>query len=459
MNEKYTENNLSDEEKEKLKNLEKEIQIIKEERTMPVKDKLQDVLPFLFYYEPFFADIFRYINKIKSLDIPTAGVRVNKNAEIELIYNPRFLNSKNISEIYFIMKHEMYHILLSHIFERFRKPLELWNICTDSVINTMIYNDFSRLEAKTRNKDINFNINLYDVKNLMSGLIFPRNIYEIVYKELGENTAFEHYYTIMDGSSEKIFDVLNKILPEKVIKSFSMFSSIDEHFEFSEEANSEISSEVFKEIAKEKFKKQIEEIINESKSREYGNVPYNLQTIIQNLLAKKTVDWRILLNYFIKQTIKGHKYHTIRKINKRFPYIYSGSKHRRYARILVGMDESGSMSNDLINALFAEIKGLSEVVQFDVLPFDCDINEKAKFTWKKGQKINQYKRSLAGGTSFEPVTKYASENHYDGLIIVTDCGAPFPPSHNVRRMWLTSPEYLRYCSWRNKELVVAVKKE
>lgn len=457
MSDNYTENDLSDEEKKKLKELEENLKIIKEEQVMPVKDKLQDVLPFLFYYEPFFADVFRYINKIKSMSIPTAGVRVNKNAEIELIYNPRFLNSKNISEIYFIMKHEIYHILLNHIFERMRKPLELWNICTDSVINLMIYKDLERLENSARNKDINFNITKKDVQDLMKELVFPDKLYNMIYNEFGSNKSYRIYNILYEGSSEKIFDTLLQTLPENLLKKISAFATLDEHLEPDQE--SEQLSEVFNELAKEKFKKQIEEIVNEAKSRCYGNVPYHLQSVIDALLAKKTVDWRILLNYFIKQTIKGHKYHTIRKINKRFPYIYSGSKHRRYARILVGMDESGSMSNDLINELFSEIKGLSEVVQFDVLPFDYDINEKAKFTWKKGQKINQYKRSLAGGTSFEPVTKYASENHYDGLIIVTDCGAPFPPSHNVRRMWLTSPEYLKYCSWRNKELVVAVKKE
>ena len=51
-------------------------------------------------------------------------------------------------------------------------------------------------------------------------------------------------------------------------------------------------------FSKEKFKKQIEEIVNEAKSRCYGNVPYHLQSVIDALLAKKTVDWRILLNYF-----------------------------------------------------------------------------------------------------------------------------------------------------------------
>ena len=72
-------------------------------REMPKRDKLQEVIPFLFYYEPFFADVFRYINKTKSLELPIAGVRVTSEAEVELLYNPITFNSMNLSEIYFII--------------------------------------------------------------------------------------------------------------------------------------------------------------------------------------------------------------------------------------------------------------------------------------------------------------------------------------------------------------------
>lgn len=427
-------------------------------------DKLQRVLPFLFYYEPFFSDVFRYINKVPTDKIPTAGVRVNKNAEVEMLYNPEFFNSKNISEIYFIIKHEVYHILLGHIFERVRQPFKLWNISTDCVINKMICDDLQRISYQAT-KDVNFDINYRNVAELLKTLIMPDSLYEEFYKYNKDDKALNGklWNCLINGSSEQIFDILLKKMPESFYKDYEF----DVHFDGSEslggDGDSKMSQEEKKalwdslsDIAKEKFQKQIEEIVKEAQSRQYGNIPYNIQGIIQKLLAKKTVDWKVLLSYFIKTTIRGHKYNTIRKINKRFPYLYSGQKHRRYAKVLVGVDESGSMSDNLLTLLFSEIKGLAEIVQFDVIPFDVEVNEKAKFTWKKGVKLQTYNRTKYGGTSFDPVSRYASEHKYDGLIIVTDMGSYFPPTYGVKRMWLTTPEHARYCDWKDKELVVQV---
>lgn len=432
------------------------------------EDKLQKAIPFLFYYEPFFADVFRNINKRPTTSIPTAGVAINiQNAEVDLFYNPLWFNKLNISEIYFVIKHEVYHILLGHIFERARKPNKLWNICTDAVINKMVIDDLYRMNYSIK-EDVDFNIKYENIGSLKSTLITPNSLYEDVYKMIvnGEipkkrfatQSTIDYYYSaelfrfFKDAAAEQTFDFLYNYIPPSSYESYEF----DVHFEAAEGVGEELSDGM-KEIAKAKFGKQLEEIIKEAQNRSYGNVPGHLQKHIQLLLAKKTVDWRILLQYFIKATIKGHKYKTIRKINKRFPYLYSGTKHRRYARVLVGIDESGSMCDKLILKLFNEIRGLAEVVQFDVIPFDVGVNEEAKFTWKKGIKIPAYTRTRYGGTEFESVTKYAAEHSYDGLIIVTDCESYFPPTYNVRRMWLTTPEHGAYCKWKHKELVVEVK--
>ena len=433
---------------------------------IPKRDKLQEVIPFIFYYEPFFADVFRYINKIKALDIATAAVAVNKDAEIDMYYNPVFVNGLNLSEIYFLIKHEIYHVLLSHIFERNRKEYpKLYNIITDMIINRYVQADMVEVFGhcvKKQNLDIEINYESLKEGEFIKKIISVKSIREAFIQI--KKTNYMDYYTeesiINSGASEKIYDLFLKHIKDGYEDSKNKDTLDDHNYRVDEalDEDSENFNKAISDIAKEKFKKQVEEIVKESNMRGYGNIPYSLRDIINNLMASKTVDWRILLNYFIKQTIRGHKYNSIRKINKRFPYIHSGQKHRKYARVLVGMDESGSMSDELINMLFSEIKGLSEVVQFDVIPFDVDIEKEGKFTWKKGMKINCYKRYRRGGTSFDPITKYASENKYDGLIIVTDCGAPLPPSYGVKRMWLTDKEGMRYCHWAKKELVVMVNK-
>jgi predicted metal-dependent peptidase len=433
-------------------------------------DKLQKSIPFLFYYEPFFADMFRIFNKVPTTEIPTAGVGVNKDGDIDFMYNPEWFEDMSLSEIYFICKHEIYHVLLGHIFERLRKPPMLWNIACDSKINEMIINESNSNSWRTAHRDINFvdvtmeklrefvnKRKMISYESLIKECIKYTNDNHKEYKILGTSYRDKYsyegglYYFFRDAASEKIFDFLHDNIPPETFTDYSLGI----HFEpAGSEEGSGFGSEMIKEIAKSKLEKQIKEIVDEASARGYGSVPYNIQQILGKLFAKKTVDWQTLLRYFVKTTIKGHKYRTIRKINKRFPYIHSGRKHRRYAKILVGVDESGSMSNELIMNLFGEIKNLADIVQFDVIPFDYGLDEKDLWTWKKGKTLPEYTRKRYGGTSFEPVSKMAGDHNYDGLIIVTDCEAPFPRSHGIKRMWLTDERGYQYCNWKERELVV-----
>ena len=45
-----------------------------------------------------------------------------------------------------------------------------------------------------------------------------------------------------------------------------------------------------------------------------------------------------------------------------------------------------------------------------------------------------------GGTDFHPIIKYVDEHRYDGLIIMTDGFAPFPPKPKARVLWAISPQ-------------------
>lgn len=435
-------------------------------------DKLQKSIPFLFYYEPFFADVFRIFNKISTTQIPTAGVCVNKSGDVDFLYNPAWFEELTLSQLYFVCKHEIYHVLLGHIFERLRKPLQIWNVAADSKINEMIIQDAKHNERnqwRYRNRDVNFvEVTERDFRKFVEErkFITYESIMEKCYEHMSEKNnlivpgckktltnkdewVFKQRLKsfLEDSAAEKIFDYLCENMPEDAFGGYGGAEHLEPQFEGGE-------GDLINEIAKSKLEKQIDEINKESIVRGYGNVPKHIQEILQKLFAKKTVDWQTLLRYFVKTTIKGHKYNSIRRINKRFPYIHSGTKHRRYAKILIGVDESGSMSNQLITNLFSELQNLANIVQFDVVPFDYELDEKDLWTWKKGKKIPEYRRKRYGGTSFVPVSKLAVSGKYDGLIIVTDCEAPFPHISGIRRMWLTDERGYKYCSWKDRELVV-----
>ena len=104
---------------------------------------LNDHIVSLLRDEPFFASLSRRVNKIASKDIPTAGVRVNKEtAQFEMAYNPEFFEGLTKLQRLDVLKHEFYHLIFEHVTGR--KPKEanprIWNFATDLAINSHLEN-------------------------------------------------------------------------------------------------------------------------------------------------------------------------------------------------------------------------------------------------------------------------------------------------------------------------------
>ena len=87
------------------------------------------------------------------------------------------------------------------------------------------------------------------------------------------------------------------------------------------------------------------------------------------------VDWRKVLRYFVRTSQRSNKRSTVRKLNKRFPYIHAGKKITRQAKIAISIDQSGSVSDRMLAAFFAELNTLSSIAEFTVVPFDTEVDE------------------------------------------------------------------------------------
>ena len=87
--------------------------------------------------EPFFASIIMNLKKVKTYDIPTAGVTVRNNSFV-LYWNPDFVSKLPKIKLFGLMKHECYHLIYQHVVARKQDPHTLWNIATDLAINSLI---------------------------------------------------------------------------------------------------------------------------------------------------------------------------------------------------------------------------------------------------------------------------------------------------------------------------------
>ena len=86
----------------------------------------------------------------------------------------------------------------------------------------------------------------------------------------------------------------------------------------------------------------------------------------------------------MKASQKANKSSTIRRINRRYPYVHPGRKSNRVASIAISVDQSGSVDDDMLALFFAELNKLSEIASFTVIPFDTRVEESKVYKWRKG---------------------------------------------------------------------------
>jgi predicted metal-dependent peptidase len=375
--------------------------------------------------EPFFSAISRRVNKSASRALPTAGVTVDKDTlQFKMLYNPDFFEGMEDKKIKGVLIHEFYHLVFKHVTSR--KPENVphlaWNIAGDLAINSMIGAD-----------------------NLPEGCCIPGGKQFEDYP-LGKTAEF-YLEKMKDdeqfGDGKGGFKDLDG-------QSGSDFGNFDDHGGWGELTEEE--RQMVEERAKDIMEKAAKEANNSG--RGWGSVSSGIKKEIMERL-KTRVDWKKVLRAFVGAAQRADKSNTMRRINRRFPYIHAGRKVNRVANIAISIDQSGSVSDAELNAFFNELNNLSALATFTVIPFDTKVAEDKVYVWKKGEK-RKWERVMYGGTCFNAPTEYVNKGNYDGHIVLTDLMAPKPKPSRCRRMWMASKSNVDHMSFKTNERVIAI---
>jgi predicted metal-dependent peptidase len=372
--------------------------------------------------EPFFASLSRCVDKVETNVIPTAAMRLDDDGFFSLLYNPEYFAKLSDEEMADVLKHEFYHIIFDHVTGRLpdAKVTPLWNFATDLAINSHL-------------------------KNLPDGALIPG---EGDFEDIPKYLSAEQYHAELKKRKKKE-EKQKKSGEQKEGKNLSDVEEFDDHSGWGE------SSSGNRELAKERLKGILKEAAKEAQqSGGWGSVPESIKKDILSSV-ESTMNWRAVLRYFIKTSQKTKKSSTVKRINRRYPYLHPGRKSNRQANIAISIDQSGSVGDGLLVAFFAELSKLSEIATFTVVPFDTEVSEKDVFVWKKGERVKP-KRFLTGGTCFDAPTDYVNERDFDGHIVLTDMYAPKPGSSKCQRMWMTTPSCAKKPYFETKERVVAI---
>ena len=387
--------------------------------------------------EPFFASLSRRIQKRSSTAIPTAGVRLNPNtAQFEMLYNPRFFQDMSEKERLGVLKHEFYHIIFEHVTGRLPSEgmSKMWNVATDLAINSHLMNElpeggcFPTIEP-FQDYPLGMSAEWYFSKLQNDEQFKPK---EGEGEEEGQPSDGQG-----DGSGPPS-------------QGNGMPDTMDDHSGWGD------ASEEVRDMAKERLKQAVEKAAQDAASGQgWGTVSADMRKRIMDMIKPK-VNWRSVLRYFIKTSQRADKRSTVKRYNKKYrAQRYAGKKVKRTAKIAIAIDQSGSVSDQMLTNFFAELNGLAKLAEFTVVPFDTRVDENEVYVWKKGQRV-AVERVLTGGTCFDAPTRWCNERNFDGLIILTDMEAPKPIPSKAQRLWMTTPECKERSYFQTTERVIAI---
>lgn len=369
--------------------------------------------------EPFFAILSRELAKRPTDKIPTAGISYNKaRGQYELLYNPKFMAGQvpnmplnGFRQEKWVLMHELYHASLGH--------------CTGRTLS-----DYNRKLANCA-MDLAINSLPHMVQDAPDYVLMPgRDLFD--------------YIPHMEKTSDWYAKAIKNMHPSGSDSLESGEGQFDDHEDFQSGDGSEEDLE--KQIADKKLADAVAKAAHEcefgdgngGQPKGWGSVSKSMASQIKKFgnSGKPKLDPKKVLASFIKASVAANKKTSVTKRNRRLPGKKFGRRVEHRAKIAISIDQSGSVSDELLGKVFDWLGELAKFSSFTVIPFDHEVFEEKIYEWKKGEKRKR-ERVLHGGTCFDAPTKYVNSHNFDGHIIITDMMAPAPIRSNCQRMWIT----------------------
>jgi len=352
--------------------------------------------------EPYYGLFLIGLNKQIRKDIPTAGVSKN-GIGVQLSINPGFFADLNEKQRIGLLKHELLHVSFGHITMRDRfSNHKLFNIAADLEINQYIAAD--QLPEGGLTLDMFSELNLPEKAG-------TTKYYELLEKEQqsGSCPTLDSLLDQMDGDSQYCHGTWKEF---------------------------EDLTEAEQKLVEKQVQHQMKETAEQTEKRR-GNIPGELADLISRLrnIEPPKFDWKGYLRRFVGNSSVSYTKKLRRKYNKR--YVENpGLKIKFKNNILVGVDTSGSVSNDELKEFMNELVHMHKTGhKITVAQCDTQLNSVEEFNPRKDWEIKG-----RGGTSFQPVIDHFNERkgRYTALIYLTDGEAYTPENCPHNTLWVHS---------------------
>lgn len=406
----------------------------------------------LMWDEPFFSKVLRTVTKVRTNDIPTAGV-LAKDGDVKMWWNPKFLAGLNSSQVKGLLKHECYHLIFEHTTTRRHDPHLVWNYATDLAINSMIPEE-----------------------ELPEGGLIPGKPFDEPAGEVIENMGAERYAkwqalsnliaSFPKGESSEWY--FTRLMENEDAKEALTGSGQGEGGEgepggdmpggFDDHGGWDDLSDEDRELIKGKVKAAVETAVKEcDNSGQWGSVSAETRGKIRELISKE-IPWQSVLKQFCGMSRRADRTSNIRRLNRKYAGIHPGTYRNYTSSIAVYVDQSGSVGDEDLALLFGELKQLAKHTEFTLFNFDTEVDEKSERVWK-GNRAPGMERTRYGGTDFKAPTEHANKNkhRFDGYLVLTDGEAPDPGASRLKRGWVVTPGRQMYFDVSRRDFVIQMK--
>ena len=393
-----------------------------------INDEISRCIIQLLLKEPFYAHLLSGIVRNYTDEISTAAVGI-KDGKANLFINEQFFLKEltTFSSRVAVIKHETLHLLFKHLFRLDLKKydLKVFNIAADIVVNQYIGNWDLPKSAVTLSSFPDLNLVKDESVEWYYKKITDLKTEIEKSKKNKNNSPNETDYSSL--SSPLSASSLERILISESHSNHSKWGIYDSH-------NQSVSAET-----------DLDRLIIQAKDRtsikDYGNLPLELRTLINVIIDKRNpkINWKRALKIFSSSSRKTKVNYTIKKISKRYG-TRPGTIIKRYQKLAVAIDTSGSIETNDFSLFFSEIHSMwNNGAEIEII--ECDAAVQRCYNYEG--KIPKYIQG-GGGTSFDPVFSHINKERfkkYDSCIYLTDGYAPEPlVKPYCKVFWVITPD-------------------
>ncbi len=353
-----------------------------------------------------------------------------------LQFNDDFIESAGMEDVEFALANGAMHTVLMHEGRAGDRNARIWQLATDYTINAMLISNGLILPQRANFQE-------------RFGGMYAEEVYEILCGEINEQAPSDTLDT--SGQESKSDDNAQSASNQKEEKtkndtsspkqaSEAESSTYSDHNERTEDQASDSSDDELSQIDKEMEELSSELFLEQlfNKMNRQGTVPKDLELLVPRYFSHQ-IDWREMLYRHIASYAKS----TFAFVPPNMKYLYRGiylpSLSSDLLRIVIAIDTSGSVDEDLLSLFLGEVASVTQQYpnfEIDLITADAKIQSHEVFL--PGETL-VYEIKGRGGTDFRPVFEYI-DRHIDYptlLIYFTDGFGTFPdvePSYDL--LWV-----------------------